>query len=361
MTTKITRWGILGAAQIARKNWLAIHNSGNGVVAAVASRRREKAAQFIKDCQGRAPFAPQPQPLASYEELIASPEIDAIYIPLPTGLRKPWVIAAARAGKHVLCEKPCAASVADLEEMLAACRRARVQFMDGVMFMHSRRLELARQAIDEIVGRLRRMTLAFTFNAPPEFFKANIRADAALEPLGCLGDLGWYCVRFALWAVQWKMPRRAVGRILAQSKTRRGASSGPLEFSGELLFDAGVSAGFYCSFLTVNQQLAQISGDRGYARLSDFVLPFYGSEVSLETFNSAYTIRGCDFHMEAGRRRWTLREYSDSHENAQETNMFRNFAAQIQSGRLNQEWPRLALQTQRVLEMCLVSARSRQD
>ena len=68
-----------------------------------------------------------------------------VYIPLPTGIRKEWVLRAARAGKHVVCEKPCAVSVRDLVEMLEACRRHRVQFMDGVMFMHSRRLELMRK------------------------------------------------------------------------------------------------------------------------------------------------------------------------------------------------------------------------
>jgi len=87
------------------------------------------------------------QPLAygSYEELLDATDVDAIYIPIPTGVRKEWVIRAAQAGKHVLCEKPCAVTVADLEEMIDACRRHRVQFMDGVMFMHSRRLERVRR------------------------------------------------------------------------------------------------------------------------------------------------------------------------------------------------------------------------
>ncbi len=71
-------------------------------------------------------------------------EVDAVYMPLPTALRKQWVLRAAEAGKHVVCEKPCAASVADLQEMLTACRYNRVQFMDGVMFTHSRRMESLR-------------------------------------------------------------------------------------------------------------------------------------------------------------------------------------------------------------------------
>ena len=73
--------------------------------------------------------------------MLAAKDVDALYIPLPTGLRKEWVIRAAQAGKHIVCEKPCAINAADLREMVDACRQHRVQFMDGVMFMHSRRLD----------------------------------------------------------------------------------------------------------------------------------------------------------------------------------------------------------------------------
>ena len=121
---------------------------------------------------------------------------------LPTGLRTEWVVRAAKAGKHVVCEKPCAPSVADLRRMVDACQSHGVQFMDGVMFMQSRRMELLRQVLEDQqqVGEVRRIASAFTFRQSPEFFVENIRTDSLLEPHGCLGDLGWYCIRFALWA-----------------------------------------------------------------------------------------------------------------------------------------------------------------
>jgi predicted dehydrogenase len=356
MQKTFTRWGIVGAADIARKNWLSILNSGNGIVTAVASRKLASAARFIEACQAQVPFPVKPRPLGSYAELISAPDIDAVYLPLPTGLRKEWVIAAVKAGKHVVCEKPCALKAADLEEMVAACRRHHVQFMDGVMFVHSERLRAVREAMSVSVGRMRRIGLAFSFGADKSFFTSNIRGNSALEPHGCVGDLGWYCIRFALWAVGWKMPRQAIGRLLAQTKPRRGSAPVPIEFSGELLFDGGVSAGFYVSFITQLQQWAQISGDRGYLRMDDYVLPHFGSELEFETCNSAYTKEGCLFNLEPGLRRWTTREYSNSHFRAQESNMFRNFAAQIQSGKLNKEWPEMALKTQRVMDACLASA-----
>src|SRR5688572_16178653 len=149
MTTNKLRWGILSTAQIARKNWKAIRNTGNSVVTAVASRDAERSRQFIAECQADTPMEISAKALGSYEELLASKDVDAVYIPLPTGLRKEWVIRAAQAGKHIVCEKPCATSVADLREMLDICRRQKVQFMDGVMFMHSQRLDGIRRVLED--------------------------------------------------------------------------------------------------------------------------------------------------------------------------------------------------------------------
>src|SRR5688572_6296148 len=146
------RWGILSTANIAKKNWKAIFNSGNGVVTAVASRKVERARGFIEECQGHAPFAQAPRPVGSYEELIQAADIDALYIPLPTGVRKEWVLRAAEAGKHIVCEKPCATNAGDLKQMVDGCERHGVQFLDGVMFMHSTRLERMRNAMEAADG-----------------------------------------------------------------------------------------------------------------------------------------------------------------------------------------------------------------
>ena len=107
---KKLRFGFLSTANIGRKNWKAIFNSGNCVVSAVASREVKKSREFIRACQREFPFATEPAAFGSYEELLASPSVDAVYIPLPTGLRKEWVLRAAAAGKHVVCEKPCASA-----------------------------------------------------------------------------------------------------------------------------------------------------------------------------------------------------------------------------------------------------------
>ena len=360
MTGEKTRWGILSTAQIARKNWKAIRTTGNSTVVAVASRDIERSRQFIAKCQADVPMEAMPRALGSYEELLDSKEVDAVYIPLPTGLRKEWVLRAAEAGKHIVCEKPCALSDGDLREMIEACRRHRVQFMDGVMFMHSRRLDRMREVLDDgdSVGRTKRITSAFSFCAEEEFFSKNIRVHSGLEPYGCLGDLGWYCIRFALWGMNEQLPRRVTGRILTEAGAKGSPAPVPAEFSGELLFDQGVSSGFYCSFGTAIEQWAQVSGSKGCLRVSDFVLPFFGSESAFEVNNAVHQVSGCDFNMEAHRRRFTVPEYSNSHATAQETNLFRNFADQVRSGSLNDVWPEIVLKTQQVMNACLDSARA---
>lgn len=352
------RWGILSTAQIGRKNWKAIRNTGNSTVVAVASRGVERSRQFIAGCQAEAPMDAVPRALGSYEELLAAKDVDAVYIPLPTGIRKEWVIRAAEAGKHIVCEKPCATSATDLREMLEACRRHRVQFIDGVMFMHSQRLPRMREVLDDgvSVGDIKRITSSFNFCAPPEFFTGNIRARAELEPFGCLGDLGWYCIRFALWVMNWQLPERVTGRFLRENAAQGSPAPVPTEFSGELLFKGGVSSGFYCSFLTANEQCAMISGSKGYLRVADFVAPFFGSELTFEVNNAVHNVSGCDFNMESHWRRFAVPEYGNSHPSAQETNLFRNFTNQVRSGELNELWPEMALKTQLVINACFESA-----
>jgi predicted dehydrogenase len=358
MDKPLFRWGILGTAGIARKNWKAIRNSENGVLAAVASRTLERSRSFVAECQAAAPFALPPRAVGSYEELLEAKDVDGIYLPLPTGLRKEWVLRAAQAGKHVVCEKPCAVSVPDLVEMLEACRRHRVQFMDGVMFMHSRRLALLREVLDDghSLGRIRRLNSAFSFDAPAEFFRSNIRVQSRLEPHGCLGDLGWYCLRFTLWAMNGQMPRRATGNVLCEGRSQAAETPVPTEFSGELFFEDGVSASFYCSFLSRLQQWANVSGTLGYVEVPDFVLPFFGCEAAFGTWQPAQHIQGCDFNLEPKGRRWAVNEYSNSHPNAQESNLFRQFARQAQSGQINEAWPEMALKTQQVMQACRESS-----
>jgi predicted dehydrogenase len=358
MSDQLCRWGILGTARIARKNWHSIRNAGNGTLAAVASRDRGRAEQFIRECQQRVPFI-QPPRAATYDELLNDPDVDAVYIPLPTAIRKEWVLRAARAGKHVLSEKPCGVTAADVREMLDACRDQGVQFMDGVMFVHSGRLAKMREMLLDgtSVGDIRRIASQFSFRGEDEFLSHNIRTQHQLEPLGCLGDLGWYNIRFSLWALGDQRPKRVSGRMLAELRAPAGDSPVPLEFSGELLFAGGVSAGFYCSFVTGMQQWADVSGTTGRLFVRDFVVPYYGSRAAFEIHSDALVVDGCQFNLESHSRRFWVPEYSNNAPSAQETNLFRRFSEIVASGQLDPSWGEATLLTQEVLDACLESSR----
>jgi predicted dehydrogenase len=343
------RWGILSTADIARQNWRAIYDSGNSIVAAVASRSKDRSERFIAACQADVPFERKPAPFGSYRELLDSGDVDAVYIPLPTGIRKEWVLRAAEAGKHVLSEKPCGVSLHDVQEMADACKRNRVQFMDGVMFVHHPRLQRIREVLDDgrSVGEIKRISSFFSFFAPPEDQRTNIRFHSELEPAGCLGDLGWYNIRFTLWALNWQMPRAVAGRILSQRQSSSSPAPTPSDFSGELFFDNDVSAGFYNSFLTAYQEWVAVSGTNGVLKLTDFVHPASIHEPSFEVNGSEVKVRCCD----------CTGPHTESKAQAQDARMFRNFADRVFSGTLNDEWPMMALKTQQVVDACLESAR----
>ena len=335
---KQLRIGFLSTAGIGKKNWKAILNSGNCVVSAVASRDVQKSREFIRECQNENSFDLIPDALGSYDALLTSPDVDAVYVPLPTGLRKEFVIRAAEAGKHILCEKPCASSATELGEMLAACRKHKVQFLDGVMFMHNVRLPKIREVLDDgkSVGPIRRIASAFSFYPGEEFFRTNIRANGALEPTGCLGDLGWYSIRFSLWAMNWQMPESVSGKILSSSENLPNRPSSPVEFVATLNYPVGATVEFYSSFLAAKQQWAIVSGQKGW--------PTFEVNEKFQSVSGGVPCPPGANPMDFG------------HATAQDTRMWRNFADQIFSGRLNDDWPKWALLTQKVLDACHQSA-----
>lgn len=359
MTNNLCRWGILSTATIARKNWQAIRDAGNATLTAVASRSVDRSTTFIAECQASAPLPNKPDALGSYEHLLSRPDIDAVYIPLPTGLRKEWVIRAAEAGKHVLVEKPVGCTLADADDMIAACQRHNVQFMDGVMFMHNKRLPRVREILDagREIGSIRHIASQFSFAGGDEFMRSNIRTHGTLEPLGCLGDLGWYCIRFTLWALNYQLPLQVTGRIHADVQQHSDAPSVPQEFSATLTFAGGVSASFYCSFTAANAQWATLSGTNGLLRIDDFVLPFAASSTRFSITRSEFVIDGCQFDMQEGRKEEVINVPSNNAQGSPEANMFHTFSDLVVTKKFDPRWPEITLQTQRVLDACLLSAR----
>src|SRR5262249_42521755 len=162
-----------------------------------------------------------------------------------------WTCCAAEHGKHVLCEKPLAMSFVEAERMKDACLSANRQLMDGVMWMHHERTRDMKQMISSgAVGRLRRVTSAFTFNAV-DLGSDNIRFQKELGG-GALGDVGWYCIGATLWAFG-ELPQR----VLATARYERDVD---MNLSAILWFSGDRMASFDCGFDTVWRKWMEIAG-----------------------------------------------------------------------------------------------------
>lgn len=263
------KFGILGCAGIARKLVRAMRATDGVRPFAVGSRDLEKARKFQEETQ----MGEGSRVYGSYQEVLDDADVDAVYIPLPTGLHLEWVLKSAARGKHVLVEKPPARTVAELDQMLDACARANVQFMDGTMWMHNPRAAAMAAALRDgaTFGEVRRVNASFFFCGGPDFFANDIRLQPHLDSLGCLGDLGWYCIRAALWAFGGGVPKKVAGH----PDPVRAERGGNLVSCGATLTWRGGRqvASFDCGFDGAFRQTLAVGGARAHLALDDFVIP----------------------------------------------------------------------------------------
>jgi predicted dehydrogenase len=271
------RVGILGTADIAKKNVRAIHLSQYTKCVAIAGRDPQKLQRWMEETR---PWLIDDVRACTYDELINDDNIDIVYIPLPTTTHKEWVIKAARAKKHILLEKPVAISATVFEEMLTICTDCGVHLMDGTMFMHERRYEALASLLSPsdipIIGKPERVVSSFSFNADTNFIETNIRVNPECDPLGALGDLGWYSIRLGLVVFGWNRPRSARAHLL------RSTNGVPTELEATITFDiddknstSHCILSIFCSFHRAFQQRFEIftNTDR-IISCDDFVLPY---------------------------------------------------------------------------------------
>jgi predicted dehydrogenase len=238
------RIGILGTAKIAGSFMVGAKASSRVAVVAVASRDRARAEAFARHHDIPRAYG--------YTDLLADREVDAIYNPLPNSLHAEWSIAAARAGKHVLCEKPLAGSEAEAEAMFAAADTHRVVLVEAFPYMFQpQTLEIERLIASGAIGEVRTMFAAFGFTiADP----GNIRLDARLGG-GALMDAGCYPVSFAR-----QVFRARPSRV---SATARWLGSVDQTLAATLEYPGGGIAQISCSFATAVHRRAIIAGTTG--------------------------------------------------------------------------------------------------
>ncbi|HEV7344006.1 MAG TPA: Gfo/Idh/MocA family oxidoreductase [Devosia sp.] len=254
MSTKKVRWGILSTANIGmQKVTPAIMKSAHSEVVAIASRDFDKA-RAAADRLGIA------RAYGSYEELLADPEIDAIYNPLPNHLHVPMTLAAAKAGKHVLCEKPIALSAAEAET-LRQCPPDRI-VLEAFMVRFHPQWQRAREIIRSgELGEVRAINAVFTyFNADP----ANVRNQSDIGGGGIM-DIGCYPITAARYLFE-SEPKRVVSLV------ERDAAFGTDRLASVIAdFGGGRQLSFICSTQSAGHQRVQVLGSK--AKL-EIVIPF---------------------------------------------------------------------------------------
>ena len=295
MHTKL-RWGVLSTAAIGVKKVIPGMQRGEySTVTAIASRDLTKA-RDAADSLGIATA------YGSYEELLADPNIDAVYNPLPNQLHVPWTIKAAQAGKHVLCEKPLSLTVAEAKTLLAVRASTGVKIGEAFMIRtHPQWLRL-RQLLDEQrIGELRSVVGYFSyFNVDPSNIRNRVDSGG-----GGMMDIGCYLIQASRFAFG-KEPTRVIGCVEydPQMQIDRLASA-ILDFPG------GQSI-FTCSTQLVPYQRVHFFGTRGRIEVE---IPFnapldrptrmfiddggdlFGGDITTETFPTCdqYTIQGDAF------------------------------------------------------------------
>ncbi|WP_152044692.1 Gfo/Idh/MocA family protein [Aureimonas psammosilenae] len=185
---KTVRWGVLGTAKIALDKVIpGIGRARGAVLQAIASRRPEAAEEAARRFGFKTAHG-------SYEALLADPDVDAVYIPLPNHLHAPWAVKALEAGKHVLCEKPVALTAAEAETLLVAREKSGAQILEAFMVrQHPQWLRVRELVSTGAIGEVKLIRSAFTyFNDDP----ANVRNQPGIGG-GALYDVGCYALVFA--------------------------------------------------------------------------------------------------------------------------------------------------------------------
>ena len=177
-------WGILATGGIARQFAGGVKASKTGTLTAVGSRTIESATKFTEQFGGK--------PYGSYDEVLADPEVDAVYIALPHHLHYEWTIKCAQAGKAILCEKPFTLNALEAERALAEVRKHNVFFMEAFMYRcHPQTHKLQELLAEKAIGQVKVVNTEFAFNAGKSW--ENFRTEGALGG-GGLMDVGTYCV-----------------------------------------------------------------------------------------------------------------------------------------------------------------------
>jgi len=251
MADHVLRWGLLSTARINRALIPALRASMRNQLVAVASRTMEQAQAYAKEWD-------IPRAFASYEAMLADPDVDVVYNPLPNSLHAEWTIQAAQAGKHVLCEKPLAVTVEQVDAIIEAARRHKVFVAEAFMYRHHPITLRLKELIDGgAIGTLRLVRGAFTYNLTRD---PDVRLSRELVG-GSIWDVGCYPISFA---------RAMIGAepVEVFGWQTIGPTGVDVAFTGQMRFPNDVCAQFDCGFRAFYRTDVEIVGSEGILRVT---------------------------------------------------------------------------------------------
>jgi predicted dehydrogenase len=328
-SAKTIRWGVVGTGGIANSMAGMIKMADLAELSAVSSRRMESAKEY-------ATAHDVPNAFDSWQEMIDSDVVDAIYVATPTSVREEICIAAANGGKHVLGEKPFA-SLPSVRRITAACRDNDVAFMDGTHFVHHPRTLDIKQRRDELLGSVWSVASAFQFNLPD---RSNIRFRPDLEPMGAIGDAGWYNMRAAVEYLPPGVVLDTAGGHLRRDSETGAAISG----SGVLDFSDGSTSTWNCGF------------DSG-AVVMDLRITGTGGVINIDNFLSQNRDGSADFlYRKGGWGRGVSDEINIPSAKPGAALMFEDMAAAAADSSLRDQWMTATERTQALLDAVWVAA-----
>ena len=260
------RWGILGCARIARLHFItALQRCADAVLQGVASRDPAKLGEF------RQLFGSGFTAHDSYEALLAAPDIDAVYIPLPNALHCEWAIRALQCGKHVLCEKPLALDAAQGERMFAAARANDRLLMEAFMYRYTARLQTVERILENgTLGEIRSINSTFRFFLD----RANTIKENPDLGGGALYDVGVY----PLSLIGLALPADPID-VQATCTRVHGIDN---NLSALLHYESGAIASLHCGFNAFGRMHSEIIGTTGALLIPDTFLDDAG-EIILQT------------------------------------------------------------------------------
>jgi predicted dehydrogenase len=247
-------WGILSTGNIAAKFAQGVLDSKTGQLTAVASRSLASAKKFAGQYK-------VPQAYGSYSEILKDPQIEAVYIGTPHPFHAQWAIAAAKAGKHILCEKPLAMNSAEAKKIIRAAKRHKVFLMEAFMYRcHPQTDKVAELIRKGVIGKVRHIQGSFCLNRPYDpkgrLFNPELGGGAIL-------DIGCYPASFSRLVAGAAQGKAFIEPVKVEGRGRIGLSGVDEWSSATLKFKGGITAELLCSVRFAEETRARVLGSKG--------------------------------------------------------------------------------------------------